>query len=422
MNHQNRDIANDICKGLAILLMVVGHLLPTFHYLRVWIYSFHMPLFFFLAGMTFKPKPVIVLAKRSAQRLLVPFITCMAVSICIFLVLADYDMVIARSVGIIFPDSIKQTIFGYSNPRANAAALWFLVALFWSRIYFNGLYRISQKAYLPIALVITVFCGYFGKYCFNLPFCMLIGGCAVGYMAFGKWYEENRDTVNKAPVWVWLGFIPIWLFSAYRFYFEMYGFNYLKRAYVITVIVACLACAFIYHAAEELTAKVNPKWYKWLQWCGLNSLVILICHFFAQEMLIVAKDVFHCFFTDLEIVLWKVIGTFGLVLVWFIGKKCIKQLKSKVVRGYNNWIKYKYPSSCHGWNKYLNNPVLGDEATGTLFDPYVFEDNGLLNVLYSERKKGCLALATSTDGISWENGHTILSGEENTWEQIVNRG
>ena len=422
MSNQNRDTANDICKGIAILLMIVGHILSMHDYFRVWIYSFHMPLFFFLAGMTFKPKPVITLAISSAKRLLVPFITCMAISICIFLVLANYDMAIARCVGMIFPDSIKHAIFGYSNSRANAAALWFLVALFWSRIYFNGLYQISPKAYLPNALLITVLCGYFGKYCFNLPFCMLVGGCAVGYMAFGKWYSENRNLVNKVPIWMWLCFIPIWLFSAYRFYFEMYGFNYLKRAYVITMIVACVACALIYHSTEKISSTINPQWYKWLQWCGINSLVILICHFFAQEMLIAAKDVFHYSFTDLEVILWKVIGTFALVFIWFVGKKYLRRQKRKMLSCYDNWFKYKYPDSCNGWNKYSGNPILGNQMTGTLFDPFVFNENGLLRMLYSDRKDGCLVLATSKDGICWENRQTILCGVENSWEHIVNRG
>ena len=40
----------DIAKGMGIILVVAGHLLPEGNYLRDIIYSFHMPLFFFLSG------------------------------------------------------------------------------------------------------------------------------------------------------------------------------------------------------------------------------------------------------------------------------------------------------------------------------------------------------------------------------------
>lgn len=44
-----------ICKGMGISLMVVGHS-PCPAFLGDWIYSFHMPLFFFISGYLFKEK------------------------------------------------------------------------------------------------------------------------------------------------------------------------------------------------------------------------------------------------------------------------------------------------------------------------------------------------------------------------------
>ena len=44
----------DVAKGIGILLVVVGHALPQDSLLRVFIYSFHMPLFFLVSGLVMK--------------------------------------------------------------------------------------------------------------------------------------------------------------------------------------------------------------------------------------------------------------------------------------------------------------------------------------------------------------------------------
>lgn len=49
---ERRDNNFDCIKGIGIFLMVVGHAaLPNI--VRQWIYGFHMPLFFILAGFMF---------------------------------------------------------------------------------------------------------------------------------------------------------------------------------------------------------------------------------------------------------------------------------------------------------------------------------------------------------------------------------
>lgn len=76
-----------------------------------------------------------------------------------------------------------------------------------------------------------------------------------------------------------------------------------------------------------------------------------------------------------------------------------------------------------GWEKYENNPVLGDELTGSVFDPYVFVDeNGTYRMYVSWRKKGAIAVTTSEDGINWSELKIVLDKDTSTgWEDIVNR-
>ena len=78
----------DRYKGLLIILVVMGHVIggavhlttgltqQVLHHAYLVIYSFHMPAFFFIAGLTWKDKgeSLISFARHKAKRLLVPYV------------------------------------------------------------------------------------------------------------------------------------------------------------------------------------------------------------------------------------------------------------------------------------------------------------------------------------------------------------
>lgn len=67
----------DVCKGLGITCVVLGHSIDGTA-LQRFIYTFHMPLFFFLSGFLHRPQPDYGLfAKRKAIHLLLPYVTFM---------------------------------------------------------------------------------------------------------------------------------------------------------------------------------------------------------------------------------------------------------------------------------------------------------------------------------------------------------
>ena len=53
---EKRDSTIDIMKGIGIILVILGHAIQNNYVpLNKVILSFHMPLFFFVSGMLFKP-------------------------------------------------------------------------------------------------------------------------------------------------------------------------------------------------------------------------------------------------------------------------------------------------------------------------------------------------------------------------------
>ena len=74
------------------------------------------------------------------------------------------------------------------------------------------------------------------------------------------------------------------------------------------------------------------------------------------------------------------------------------------------------------WDKYPGSPVLGDESTGSLFDPFVIRYDGEYHMYVSDRKNGSIALSTSKDGVNWSSLTQVLEkNRDSGWEDSVNR-
>ena len=75
------------------------------------------------------------------------------------------------------------------------------------------------------------------------------------------------------------------------------------------------------------------------------------------------------------------------------------------------------------FTKYPNNPIFGDEKTGTLFDVYVTpQKDGLLRMDLSWRANNTTAVSFSSDGVRWKPLHPTLAPEPKSgWEDLVNR-
>lgn len=131
----------DVAKGIAIFLVVYAHVLHTGFIYQV-IFSFHVPLFFFLAGTTYQKKggfKTFVLGK--ARRLLLPYYFWGLISIVVFKILGRFIMNGNETT------SLLDDLFGllYANSRNGLmkwnTPLWFLPSLFMVYIVIDLLER-----------------------------------------------------------------------------------------------------------------------------------------------------------------------------------------------------------------------------------------------------------------------------------------
>ena len=98
------------------------------------------------------------------------------------------------------------------------------------------------------------------------------------------------------------------------------------------------------------------------------------------------------------------------------------RLVFEMKRYFNQRHRYDFPSENNGWKKVGQKPVYGNSSTGTIFDPYVYMEGNMFQMIASERKSGCLIYLESEDGKVWRNRQVVFEGIKDSWEEIVNRG
>lgn len=134
----------DTLRGLAMYFVVWGHCQKNYNFIRKYIYHFHMPIFFFISGLTFGDSdkiPFKVFAKKKFKSLVIPYFVMNIV--CYIL------MVIMYKFGIIEEFSYLKNFFGifYSNNKIlpfPCGPGWFLLSLFLVNIIFYFLKKYSK--------------------------------------------------------------------------------------------------------------------------------------------------------------------------------------------------------------------------------------------------------------------------------------
>ncbi|MEI7635685.1 MAG: acyltransferase family protein [Syntrophus sp. (in: bacteria)] len=209
----------DELRAFAILMVLIGHKTENV-YLEEVIYSFHVPLFFWIAGFVFDQSKynqfTCILIKKSKTLLLPYFVFALSSFL--------FWLVIVRSLslrGQAFALNAWLPFWGlfygigvdpWRNPMDNA--LWFLPCLFVTDMYFWCINNYFRKIIRPIALILF---GIFG-YCisifmpFRLPWSADVAFIAVIFYYFGnitKRFNPQIDATRLAWKFFIMGVLAI---------------------------------------------------------------------------------------------------------------------------------------------------------------------------------------------------------------------
>lgn len=201
----------DIAKGIGILLVVLGHCLGMPALVRQFVYSVHMPLFFILAGYTFRVKSsetIREFLRKNVRSLLVPYILTCGIVIAVQAVLAAVrgedilteiiKWVLAGLYG--SGDRVPSYFETAGIPFTFIGAIWFLLALFFARI----LLMLCLRSRTPFLWILLSFAA--GLVTADriewFPFSIQAGMCAALFLYLGYWIREHDLFRWNAVHWV----------------------------------------------------------------------------------------------------------------------------------------------------------------------------------------------------------------------------
>lgn len=152
----------DFARGIGILLMVIGHAgnIPN---VKLWIYSFHMPLFFILTGYIcslskrerFRGKNgLTTILVRNAKAYLIPYCLLFSVNLVLQLTLDFAKGIRGGIIDNLVRYCLRGFLYSYDTDYPNCSPLWFLTCLFIAYILFWVLMQCGK--YKPVVALMMI--------------------------------------------------------------------------------------------------------------------------------------------------------------------------------------------------------------------------------------------------------------------------
>ena len=274
VEQDGRDMTVDVMKGLGILAVIAGHLVETG---RGFIFSWHMPLFFILAGYFYREREPLAEARKYAARLLLPYaLTCAALVAMAAAVSAikGHDYVTDSLLAAAYASGSMGHTSHYMAWVPSVGVIWFLWALFWCKVLYNTLFRLMRHWCMPVCVALSVLAVALDRFVVNLPLAILPGVSATVFYAAGHWLRSHGGFAGLRPA-VAAVCLVAWVVALRETDMSMVRCHY--GCYPLNVVGACGGVYAIYLLSLLLVRHVAGAG-RALAWVGRCSLAVMCLH------------------------------------------------------------------------------------------------------------------------------------------------
>ncbi len=279
----------DTCKGLLIILVVIGHAIeivnPTHdNYFLKLVYSFHMPAFFVISGYLYNPNKwneqgFKFYIKRRMYKCLIPYFFfdfLYGLAAAAFIYQLNWKGVIAET-----PYIIKHSF----SIKVNYVPSWFLITLFFSSLFLYWIFNNTNTKKVVSVFFALLLVTIAGKYYIQLNypritsylrFALRIVLCTE-FMLIGQIWKQTVDQELKKPYTVCICLSVLLCFS---FFFSWESISSFTIKYIIPFVITGIAGTYV---IVEISKRVNCHPLKFL---GRESMIIMGTHQFVRYTLL----------------------------------------------------------------------------------------------------------------------------------------
>ncbi len=211
----------DCAKGLGILLVIFAHsihITPAQVLTRGIIFSFHMPLFFILYGMTFKFSDNYDSFKSNLYKrfrhLIIPALVCYLIITFVDLLynldtLVLSDFIVNHLIALLFCPGADYDIGLFHI--SSVSMLWFIFVLFYASVIIDYLHlKFQKQTNVLICSFLFVFGFFTIKAGFGLPMSLEVVFLIIPFILFGKYILPKLKITDLRVI---IGFLIIWILS-----------------------------------------------------------------------------------------------------------------------------------------------------------------------------------------------------------------
>lgn len=272
----------DIAKGIGILFVFLGHTIFIDELWRIWIYAFHMPLFFFLSGITYneaKYQKITDLLLSKSKSILIPYVVLCMVELMFYSSTLLYGFFYGGQINLaILVKKMAGVLIGMRGTPWYCA-YWFLLCICVVYVFMylliknigkvNKLIR-TKTAVLGISIVLLFGGMVYGKMKLPyLPWAVDVALVAVFFSILG-WSTKTVFTEKISRNLMWISACGSILFCMLNFYYSGVSIDMYRNRYgysLLFVLSAQLGILFVIAVSQ----RINDKW-NIIAHIGKNSL------------------------------------------------------------------------------------------------------------------------------------------------------
>lgn len=324
MADSNRIVSFDILKGVGILLVILGHIeIP--YMLKTVIYSFHMPLFFFVSGCFFRSISWKEFINKKIRQLLIPWAFFAFLRFAYLFVLKlneTHNVAEAISNPV---TSMFDGFLGDGNSFVLFRTIWFLICLFDVSFVYLLIHKITPP-HTYKTLIISILCvllygiGYWlNANDIDLPYFIDTTMSTLIYYHLGFCFMRNKwNDIKVSPIYsLFLLIIAIVFVVLFPSYVDLRSNCFPLHLLLLSMVFIMSFYWFVNSYFNSRNAKLILL-DKILIWCGTNSLALLGLHMLFVDTFWIVRNKLHLVdysWTILEFALIVAICYFATTLI-----------------------------------------------------------------------------------------------------------